>query len=26
MDWVEVAENRNRWRAIVNTVMNYRVP
>ena len=22
MDWIEVAQNRNRWRALVNAVMN----
>jgi hypothetical protein len=26
MDWIDVAQNRNQWRALVNTVMNLRVP
>ena len=25
MDWIEVAEGRDRWRALVNAVMNLRV-
>jgi hypothetical protein len=26
MDWIELAEGRHRWRALVNAVMNLRVP
>jgi len=26
MDWLELAEDRNRWRALVNGVMNLQVP
>jgi hypothetical protein len=25
MDWIDLAQDRNEWRALVNTVMNLRV-
>jgi hypothetical protein len=26
MDWIDLAKDRGQWRAIVNTVMNLRIP
>jgi hypothetical protein len=26
MDWIDLAQNRDQWKALVNTVMNIRVP
>jgi hypothetical protein len=26
VDWIGLAEDRNRWRALVNSVLNFQVP
>jgi hypothetical protein len=26
MDWIDLAQNRERWLALVNVVMNFQVP
>jgi hypothetical protein len=26
MDWIDLAQDKNRWRALVNSVLNLRIP
>jgi hypothetical protein len=26
VDWIDLAQDRNRWRAVVNSVLNLRIP
>jgi hypothetical protein len=26
MDWIDLAQDRDQWKALVNTVMNFQIP
>jgi hypothetical protein len=26
MDWIDLAQDRDQWKALVNTIMNFRIP